>query len=178
MRPQREFAALRSPALLGHSFGGYETAFIINHTNMFAAAVASGAITNLWSYYLSVGWNNLKPNMWRFGIEEWRLDGKTPFENPADFDRNSPLESVRQLEIPLLMWSGKEDNQVDWHQSIEYYLALRRLGKKSVLLLYPGENHVPTNPINQKDIFEKVMQWMDYYLKDEKRCSWIKKAME
>ncbi len=165
-------------ALLGHSFGGYETCFIINHSKMFAAAVASGAITNLWSYYLSVGWNNLKPNMWRFGSEEWRLDGKTPFENPADFDRNSPLESVRQLETPLLMWSGKEDNQVDWHQSIEYYLALRRLGRKSVLLLYPGENHVPTNPINQKDIFEKVMQWMDYYLKDEKRYPWIKKAME
>jgi len=145
---------------------------------MFAAAVASGAITDLRSYYLSVGWNNSKPNMWRFGTEDWKLYGKTPFENPADFDRNSPLESVRQLNTPLLMWTGKEDTQVDWQQSIEYYLALRRLGKKSVLLLYPGEHHVPINPINQKDIFERVLQWMDYYLKDEKKFQWIKQAME
>lgn len=164
--------------LLGHSFGGYETSFIINHTKMFASAVASGAITDLRSYYLSVGWNNSKPNMWRFGTEDWKLSGKTPFENPADFDRNSPLESVRQLDTPLLMWTGKEDTQVDWHQSIEYYLALRRLGKKSVLLLYPGEHHVPINPINQKDIFERVLQWMGYYLKDEKKFQWIKQAME
>lgn len=165
-------------ALLGHSFGGYQTSFIINHTNMFAAAVASGAITDLKSYYLSVGWNNLKPNMWRFGTEEWRLSGKNPFENPKDFDRNSPLESIRKLNTPLLMWTGKEDNQVDWHQSVEYYLALRRLGKKSVLLLYPKENHVPVNPINQKDISGRVLQWMNYYLKDEKIYPWIKKAME
>lgn len=165
-------------ALLGHSYGGYETAYIINHTKMFATAVASGAITDLRSYYLTVGWNNSKPNMWRFATEDWKLAGKNPFENREDFDRNSPLESILQLDTPLLMWSGKEDTQVDWHQSIEYYLALRRLGKKSVLLLYPGENHVPWNPINQKDIFERVLQWMDYYLKDEKKYPWIKNAME
>ncbi|MFD2943279.1 S9 family peptidase [Flavobacterium notoginsengisoli] len=165
-------------ALLGHSFGGYETAFIINHTNMFAAAVASGAITDLRSYYLTVGWNHLKANMWRFATEEWRLKGKTPFENPTDFDRNSPLESILKLDTPLLMWTGKEDTQVDWHQSIEYYLALRRLEKKSILLLYPGENHVLSNPVNQNDIFERVLQWMDYYLKDEKKYTWISKAMK
>lgn len=165
-------------ALIGHSFGGYETVFIINHTQMFATAVASGAITDLRSFYLSVGWNNSKPNMWRFGTEEWQLNGKTPFENPSDFARNSPLASIKKLETPLLMWSGKEDTQVDWHQSVEYYLALRRLGKRSVLLLYPEENHVPINPVNQKDVFEKVLQWMDYYLKDKKIFPWIKKAME
>lgn len=165
-------------ALLGHSFGGYETLFVVNQTKMFAAAVASGAITDLRSHYLTMGWNNSKPDMWRYGTEEWRLSGKTPFENPADFDRNSPLEWITNLETPLLMWSGKEDTQVDWRQSIEYYLALRRLGKKSVLLLYPGENHVPSKQVNQKDITEKVIQWMDYYLKDKKNYPWIKKAME
>ncbi|MEL1254084.1 prolyl oligopeptidase family serine peptidase [Flavobacterium sp. DGU38] len=165
-------------ALMGHSFGGYETVFIANHTPLFATAIASGAITDLNSMFYSVGWNTMKPEMWRFATEEWRLDGKTPLANREDFDRNSPLESIDKLQIPLLMWSGKEDTQVDWHQSIEYYLALRRLGKKSIMLLYPKEGHSLTNPINQKDLTTRVLQWFAYYLKDDKTTEWINNGMQ
>jgi dipeptidyl aminopeptidase/acylaminoacyl peptidase len=165
-------------ALMGHSFGGYETAFIANLSPLFATAIASGAILDLTSYYLTVGWNTTKPDMWRFASEELRMGHKTPFANRSDFDRNDPLTSIEKLNIPLLLWSGKQDTQVDWRQSVEYYLALRRLGKKNNMLLYPKENHILSNPINQKDLSERVLQWLDYYLKDDKTAAWITNGIE
>ena len=159
--------------LMGHSFGGYETAFISNHSSLFATAIASGAVTDLNSFFLTVGWNSKKPDMWRFKSEQWLMNDKTPFANAADFSRNSPLSTVQHLKIPLLLWSGKEDTQVDWHQSVSYYLALRRLEKKATLLLYPKEGHTLLDPTHQKDLTERVLQWFGYYLKGEPPASWI-----
>lgn len=162
--------------IMGHSFGGYETVFIINHTNMFATAIGSGAIVDLTRRFLTLGANTRKPEMWRFGSGGWRLGTKTPFSERPDFDRNSPLESIENLQIPLLMWCGKEDTQVDPFQSMEYYLALRRLGKKCIFLQYPKEGHTLLDPINQKDLSTRILQWYGYYLKDEKKAEWIAKG--
>lgn len=164
-------------ALMGHSFGGYETAFIANHTNVFTTAVASGAITDLSKFYLTMGWNTHKPEMTRFGKEQWRLEGKTPFSDREDFERNSPLTSIEKLKTPLLMWSGKQDTQVNPDQSLEYYLALRRLGIKSILLLYPDEGHVLAKMNNQQDLANRLLDWFGYYLKDENPSEWIIKGM-
>jgi len=164
--------------LMGHSFGGYETTFICNQTNLFATAIASGAITDLNSLYFTVSWNLSLPEMWRFSAnEKWRM-GTTPFEDPEGYSRNSPLASVEKLKTPLLLWTGKEDHHADWHQTIEYYLALRRLGKKNVTLLYPKEGHTILNPINQKDISERVLQWFGYFLKSEPPATWIRQGLQ
>lgn len=158
--------------LIGHSFGGYESAFIITQTPIFATAVSSGGITDLTSYYLTVNQNSGKPDMWRFQNEQWNM-GSTIFEAPEDYDRNSPIVQVQKIKTPLLLWSGKQDEQVDSRQSIELYLAMRRLGKKNIMLLYPGEGHSILKPENQKDLSCKLMQWFDYFLKEEKSISWI-----
>ena len=165
-------------ALTGHSFGGYGTAFVINHTNLFATAIASGAITDLTRRYWTVGINTAMPEMWRFSKGKgWRMGDKTPISHRVDFDRNSPLGSVENLNIPLLMWTGKEDTQVDPYQSTSYYMALRRLGKKGVFLQYPKEGHtLYLDPVNQKDITERVLQWLGYYLKGEQPVEWITKT--
>ncbi|MFH6967762.1 prolyl oligopeptidase family serine peptidase [Flavobacterium sp. FlaQc-28] len=160
-------------ALTGHSFGGYETAFVINYSHIFATAIASGAIVDLTRKFLTLGTNRGQPQMWRFNTGGWRMGEKTPFTNRSDFDRNSPLESIENLKIPLLMWSGKEDTQVDPFQSMEYYLALRRLGKKCVFLQYPGEGHTLEDSANQKDATIRMLQWLEYYLKGETTTEWI-----
>jgi dipeptidyl aminopeptidase/acylaminoacyl peptidase len=159
--------------LTGHSFGGYETVFISNHTKLFKTAIAGAAVIDLTSFFLTIGWNTGRPDMWRFYKEQWQMGGKTPFQHPEDFKRNSPLASVTNLQIPMLHWSGKADVQVDWHQSIEYYLALRRLGKKNIMLLYPKEPHILTVPANQEDLTQRILQWFGYFLKDEKNVDWI-----
>lgn len=163
--------------LIGHSFGGYETVFIITQTNLFATVIAGGAITDLNSFYLTVGWDTGKPDMWRFQKEQWQMD-KTPFEDPLAYNRNSPVASADKIATPLLLWSGKQDQQVDWHQSVEFHLALRRLNKKHIFLLYPNEKHSILNQTNQKDLFDRVQQWFGYYLKDELPASWISEGIK
>ncbi|GGE94786.1 S9 family peptidase [Flavobacterium limi] len=163
--------------LIGHSFGGYETAFIITQTNLFAAAIAGAAVTDLNSYFLNVGWDTGKPDLWRMNKEQWRI-GKSPYEDPLAYTRNSPVCNAEHITTPLLLWTGKKDQHVDWHQSVEYYMALRRLGKKNVTLFYTDEAHSLLNPENQKDFTQRVGEWFGCYLKNEALPSWIEKGTE
>jgi dipeptidyl aminopeptidase/acylaminoacyl peptidase len=163
--------------LIGHSFGGYETAFIITQTGLFATAVAGAGIMDLNSFYLTVGWDTGKPDMWRIQKEQWQMD-KTPFEDPQAYNRNSPVAGADHITTPLLLWTGKEDRHVDWHQSVEFHLALRRLNKKHIFLLYPNEKHVIQKQPNQKDLFDRVQQWFGYYLKDELPAPWISEGIK
>lgn len=156
--------------LVGHSFGGYESAFIMTQTSMFAAAVASGAITDLVSYYHSVG-SFGRSNIWRFETEMWNMG--SPHEIPDLYKANSPLYNATKIQKPLLLWAGKNDPQVDMRQSQEFYLALRRLKKKSIMLLYPDEGHILRNKENQKDITIRTLQWFNYFLKDDHAPQWI-----
>ena len=173
-----DIADPNSIALIGHSFGGYETVFIANQSQLFKTAIASGAIADLSRFYLTINWRTGRPDIWRFHGVQWNMNGKDPFNNSEDFKRNSPISYITDLKIPLLTWSGKADTQVDWQQSVEYHLALRRLGKKNVMLLYPNERHGLADPSHQEDLTRRVLQWFGYFLKEEKDASWISTAMD
>jgi dipeptidyl aminopeptidase/acylaminoacyl peptidase len=97
-----------------------------------------------------------------------------PSEIPEIYARNSPIAHVKNVTTPLLSYAGKEDNHVDWHQTVEFYMALRRLGKKNIMLLYPNEGHTITNSVNQRDLTQKISQWFAYHLKGELPQPWIK----
>jgi len=157
--------------LIGHSWGGYESSFITTQTSMFAASVAGGPITDLVSYYYNVGRLG-NPNIWRFEKEQWNMGG-SPAQFPEHYIANSPIMHVSKIEKPLLLWSGKNDQQVDSRQCQELYLALRRLNKKGTLILYPDEGHVLINSDYQKDITLKILEWFNYFLKDDHNYSWI-----
>lgn len=158
--------------LAGHSFGGYETNFIITQTNIFAAAVSGAGVSDMVSWYLTEGWFNGRPDMWRCETQQWRM-GKSYYSDPEAYYRNSPIVHAEKITTPILLWSGKKDYQVDWHQNMEYYLALRRLKKKSILLLYPEEGHVLLDKQTQQDHTIKLEQWLDYWLKDQRDVPWI-----
>jgi dipeptidyl aminopeptidase/acylaminoacyl peptidase len=162
--------------LMGHSFGGYESSFIITQTDLFAAAIASGAITDLVSFYYTINKGNGRPDMWRFKNEEWNMGG-TPYEIPKAYYDNSPINFVQNVQTPVLLWSGKNDYQVDTHQSLEFFLALRRAGKKSLMLLYPDEGHALINPEIQKDLSLRTLQWFDHFLKENKKSDWINQSL-
>jgi dipeptidyl aminopeptidase/acylaminoacyl peptidase len=163
--------------LVGHSFGGYETDFIITQTNIFTAAISGSAATDLNSFYLTLNWTTGKPDMWRFEDHQWRME-KSLFEDRERYKTNSPLTYAQNIRTPLLSWTGQEDRQVDWHQSIEWYLALRRLNKKHILLLYPKEPHVLNKPENQRDLSKRMQEWFAYFLKDESPADWISKGIK
>ena len=163
--------------LMGHSFGGYQTTYIITQTGLFAAAVAGSAVTDLTSYYFTVNWKTGRPTMNYFQKGQLRMM-QSPYEIPELYKDNSPLVYADRITTPLLSFTGKEDNHVDWHQSVELYLAMRRLGKKHVMLLYPKEPHSLLNPANQKDLSLRIQQWFGYYLKGQTPAPWITEAIK
>jgi dipeptidyl aminopeptidase/acylaminoacyl peptidase len=161
---------------MGESFGGYETNFIITQTELFAAAVSGASIADLTSFYLTVGWDLSISDMTRFQSEQWRL-GKSPFEDPDLYSRNSPIANATSIKTPILIWAGKSDWHVNWNQSVEFYMALRRLGKPATMLLYPDEKHILMKEKNQKDLSLRINQWFDYYLKNDQSVKWTKEAV-
>lgn len=151
--------------LIGHSYGGYETDFIITKTNLFAAAVAGAAITDYNSSYLYVAWNISKPNFWHYEFGQLRM-GKSLFDDFKGYLENSPIYHAENIKTPLLSWAGEEDRQVHYFQSIEFYLALRRLEKKHTMLLYPNEGHILSDRTNQKHLTKAIEEWFASYLKN------------
>jgi len=158
--------------LIGHSFGGYETDFIITQTDIFATAVAGAAITDLVSSYLYVSWNYTKPNFWHYESGQLRMGTSLNGDYKA-YVENSPVYHAAKVTTPLLSWAGENDKQVHTYQSIEFYLALRRLGKEHIMLLYPGQRHVLTDAAQQRHLTEHIEQWFDYYLRGGPKQSWM-----
>jgi len=162
--------------ITGHSFGGYETNFIITQSSLFAAALSGSGASDLTSLYLNIG-NSGRPDIWRFENQQWRM-GRSLFEDKEAYDRNTPILYAKNITASLLFWTGGDDKQVNWNQSIELYLALRRLKKKHILLLYPGEGHTLAKKENQKDLSEKFQEWFDYHLKDVSPADWIETGLQ
>ncbi|ESU25977.1 hypothetical protein FLJC2902T_29900 [Flavobacterium limnosediminis JC2902] len=158
--------------LIGHSFGGFETNFIITQTDMFAAAVSGAGLSDFVSAYLGVSWNYSKPDFWRFEHHQFRM-GKSLFEDTEGYLRNSPVLHTPKVNTPLLIWTGELDLQINAKQSYEFYLALRRLKKKSTMLIYPGEEHALSESTNTEDLTNKIEAWFDYYLKGKEFPSWM-----
>lgn len=150
--------------LVGHSFGGYEASFIAGHSNRFAAIVAGAGVTNFTSHYHSVGWNWKQPEIWRYESQQWRM-GASYYANKEGYLRNSPMEHVENINTPLLLWTGREDYQVHWSQSVELFMALKRLGKVSKLLLLEKETHFVLDKKKQYHLSSAIKEWFDYYCK-------------
>ncbi len=159
--------------LIGHSFGGYETDLIITQTGRFAAAVSGAAWTDLVSSYLYVGTTFNRPDFYRAEYDQLRI-GKSLFEDTTPYLKNSPVLQASSVTTPLLAWTGGEDTHVHYLQSKEFYMALRRLGKEHILLVYPHEGHNLTQRKNQKDLSSRIDQWFGHYLKNEPPKDWMK----
>lgn len=158
--------------ITGHSFGGYETSYIITKTNIFAAASAGAFPSDLVTFYLSYNKLDYIPEIWRFEDFQLRI-GSSLFEDYDAYLENSPVRHAANISTPLLSYTGDKDNSVDFNQSKEFYLALRRLGKKNILLIYPDEDHAFMNKEQQTDLTLKNEQWFDHYLRDKSKPIWM-----
>jgi dipeptidyl aminopeptidase/acylaminoacyl peptidase len=146
--------------LIGHSFGGFETAAILTQTDRFKVAVSGAGVMDLTSQYLSVD-SNGRESRKKFENGQHRL--RLAFYQKG-FQDNSPILTAYKINAPLLLWTGDEDGVVNPNQSISMFLALRRLGKTAAILRYPNEDHVLSNSETQEDLGLKIMQWFDYHL--------------
>ena len=155
--------------IIGHSFGGYETSFIITQTDVFAAAVCGSGLMNTISSYFVHSAAIPRSNAWRFESQQGRMPF-SPFENWKAYERDAPFPNAANCRTPLLSWAGKKDPTIFWTQSAEFHMALRRLGKRNVFILYENEAHTIAIPELQKDLTIKTRNWFDYYLKEQKEA--------
>ena len=158
--------------LVGHSWGAYQTSFIVTQSDLFSAAVAGAPLTDLISMYLSIYWNTGGTDARIFEISQGRME--VPFWEDLDaYMNNSALFNIGDLNTPLLVAFGDEDGAVDWHQGVELYNAARRANKDFVMLVYPGENHSLRQKPNQLDYHRRIIDWFGHYLQGTEAPKWI-----
>lgn len=159
--------------LQGHSWGGYQTAFLITQTDKFKAAVAGAPLTNLVSMYSSIYWNAGIGNMRIFESSQGRFSG--PYWELMDaYVRNSPVFHAKKVNTPLILLHNDKDGAVDFNQGVEYYNTLRRLKKPVVMLQYKGENHGLARPANRRDYTVRMKEFFDHHLMGKPMPAWLK----
>jgi dipeptidyl aminopeptidase/acylaminoacyl peptidase len=157
----------------GQSWGGYQIAYLVTQTNLFACAYAGAAVSDMISAYGGIRWGTGMSRMFQYEKTQSRIGG-TLWDKPLQFLENSPIFWVPKINTPLLLMHNDADDAVPWYQSIEFITALRRLDKPAWLLSYNDEAHNLLKRPNKKDISIRKMQFFDHYLKDAPMPYWMK----
>ena len=160
----------------GHSWGGYQIAYMVTQTNRFKAAAPGAVVANMTSAYSGIRWGTGLPRQFQYERSQSRIGGSL-WEYPLRFLDNSPIFRADRVETPLLMIHNDEDDAVPWYQGIEYFLALRRLGKEAYLFSYNGEKHGLRKRINQKDYTRRLQEFFDHFLKGAPAPEWMEKGI-
>jgi len=163
-------------ALHGHSWSGYQTAFMVTQTDIFATAIAGAPVGNMTSAYSGIRLGSGLARQFQYEMTQSRLSGSL-WEARDDYIDNSPVFFADKVNTPLLILHGDVDDAVPWEQSIELYLALRRNGKETVFLQYRDEPHHPQTYANKLDWSIKMKEWLDHYLKGAPAPDWIKEGI-
>lgn len=167
----------KNVAIHGHSWGGYQTSFLITQTDIFKAAVAGAPLTNMISMYSLIYWNTGSSNQSIFESSQGRLTTGY-WDNWDAYVRNSPIYHIKKVNTPLIIMHNDKDGAVDYTQGVEYFNSLRRLNKPVVMLTYNGENHGLMKEVNRKDYAVRMMEYFDHYLKGKPAPDWWAKGIK
>ena len=162
--------------LHGHSWSGYQTAFVVTQTDIFTCAVAGAPVSNMTSAYSGIRWGSGMARQFQYEQSQSRI-GASLWERRDLYIDNSPVFFADRINTPMLIIFGDEDGAVPWYQGIELYLAMRRLEKDCIFLQYRGEPHHPQKYPNKLDWFKKMKEYFDHYLKGEPGPEWITKGI-
>lgn len=161
--------------LMGYSFGGYTTNFIITQTNLFKTAVSGAGPTDLISFNFLYNQGYSTPNYAKVENEQFNI--KKSFKQDKElYLLNSPILFADQINTPLLSFTGKKDKIINWKQQEELFMALLNNNKPHIALFYEEEEHAFRLKENQVDLTKRLLNWFDYFLKDvdNKETRWIK----
>ena len=158
--------------LWGHSWGGYQTAFLVTQTNIFKSAIAGAPLTDMVSMYGSIYWNTGGADQAIFESSQGRFKGNYS-DNYDAYIRNSPNFHAKNVKTPLIILANDKDGAVDFNQGITYFNTLRQMNKDVILLEYVGENHGLARPVNMKDYAMRQKDWFDHYLKGAPAPEWM-----
>jgi dipeptidyl aminopeptidase/acylaminoacyl peptidase len=162
--------------VVGHSWGGFDAAYLATHSTVFAASVAGAAITNLVSNYGNHHWSSGIAETDHIETGQQRMEVPI-YEDLQAYIRNSAVFNVHNMTTPLMLMTGDNDGTVHWHQAVELYNIARRAKKQVVMLAYGGEDHGLRRKPNQIDYQRRILQWFGHYLKNEPAPGWITDGM-
>ncbi len=158
--------------LHGHSWSGYQTAFIVTQTDIFDAAVSGAPVSNMTSAYSGIRWASGLARQFQYEKTQSRI-GESLIGAPEKYIENSPVFFADKITTPMLIQHGDADGAVPWYQSIELYLAMRRYNKDVVFLQYHDEPHHLQKFPNKLDYAIRMKEYFDYYLKGVGEPDWI-----
>ncbi len=138
----------------GWSYGGILTDCVITRTGRFKAAISGASEAN----YLS----NYGTDHYQY---EWETELGLPWQNVERWVKLSPWFAIERVTTPTLVMGGQDDMNVPLLNSEQLYQALRRLGRETELVIYPGQNHGIEKPSYVKDRYERYVAWYDRYLR-------------
>ncbi|RFS25057.1 S9 family peptidase [Chitinophaga silvatica] len=156
----------------GQSWGGYQVAYLITQTNLFAAAWAGAPVANMTSAYGGIRWESGMNRQFQYEHSQSRI-GATLWEKPELYIENSPLFNLPKVSTPLAIMANDADGAVPWYQGIELFTGLRRLGKPVWMLNYNNEAHNLIQRQNRKDIQRREQQFFDHLLKGAPAPQWM-----
>lgn len=163
--------------LTGHSHGGYQTNFIATHSDRFATYISGAGNSDIIRSYFSFNYNFLVPFYFQYENGQYEMN-KSFNEDMQLYFNNNPIHYVDQVNSPMLLWTGMKDENIYWDQTMEFYIGLKRNDKKVVALFYPDEEHSLSPGKPSQDLTLRILQWFNYFLKDEKNIDWIEKEMK
>lgn len=152
--------------LIGQSAGGTAVLQLLTQSGIYRAAVVSGAVGNLASFF---GQLRLSPDGSPdiYGVhnaEGWC--GGPPWEQALRYVQESPVFALHRVQTALLLICGADDTAVGMEQAGEVFVGLRRLEKEVTLLRYHGEGHEPSayGEPNRRDVTDRVLAWLAAHL--------------
>ncbi len=140
--------------ITGQSYGGYMAMWAVTQTDRFRASVSNAGIADWLSY------------MGQANIPQWvnSYFGVSIFDDPAAYARTSPMNYIKNVKTPILIVVGAEDGDCPAAQSLEYWYALKSLGVRTQLVIYPREGHEMTDPRHLRDVHLRTLAWFNEYL--------------
>ncbi len=163
--------------LQGHSWGGYQAAYLATKTDLFAAIESGAPVVNMFSAYGGIRWGSGLSRQFQYEKTQSRIGG-SPWEYPLRYLENSPIFTTDKINSPILILHNDNDGAVPWYQGIEWFTALRRLGKDAWMLNYRGEPHWPLKPANREDFQRRMSQFFDHYLMDGPLPGWMRDGVK
>jgi dienelactone hydrolase len=162
--------------IMGHSWGGYQISYMITRTNMFRAVEAGASVVNMISAYGGIRWGSGLSRAFQYETSQSRI-GAPPWLRPLAFIENSPIFWVEKVKTPYLTIANDEDDAVPWYQGIEFFTALRHLGKEAYMFNYNGEKHGLRERENQKHWTIHLDEFFDHHLRGAPLPEWMGKGV-
>jgi len=159
-------------AIAGHSFGGFETNYIVTHSHRYVAAITAAGVSNMVTSYTDI---NLWPGWGRQGFiryNSYKMN-KILTDDIKGYTDNSPILFADKVTTPLLLMHNPEDASVDFRQGRSFFIELRSLQKRVWMLSYKGNGH-GIGEDNHVDYYGRVKEYLDHYLLDKPIPDWMK----